>query len=186
MHEGGETLDLSEGVVLGPEAGKLVWLGGMGVRFMIDGSQSGGRFALVEHPILPGALVAPMHTHHDEDEFSFILEGEVGLKLGDRVLTATPGMLVFKPREIPHTFWNAGTQTARLLEMISPAGFEQYFAEMARLLDATNGRPEPERIGALLGRYHLDLHPETLGPIGREHGVRLLPQPEPGFQPPAR
>src|SRR5918995_6466348 len=112
---------------LGPKEGRLVWIGGVGVRFMIDGSQTDGRFSLVEHPLKPRVLAAPMHTHANEDEYSFILEGKVGMQLGARELVAERGTLVFKPRGIAHTFWNAGDSDARLLELISPAGFEQYF-----------------------------------------------------------
>ena len=64
--------------LLPPGGGKLVWLYGLGVRFLVGGEQTGGRFALVEHPIKPRALAAPLHTHTDEDEISYVLEGEIG------------------------------------------------------------------------------------------------------------
>ena len=70
-------------VVLAPGDGKLVWLYDLGVRFMVSGAQTDGRFALVEHPIRPKALAAPLHTHADEDEISYVLEGEVGMQIGD-------------------------------------------------------------------------------------------------------
>ena len=54
-------------------AGTLVWLGGLGVNFKLDGDDTKGAFSIVEHPIEPGTLVPPhMHTH--EDEFSYVLE----------------------------------------------------------------------------------------------------------------
>ena len=115
---------MQDDLVLPPDAGKLVWLHDLGVRFMLSGEQTDGRFALVEHPIRPRALAAPLHTHADEDEISYILEGEVGVQLGERVLRAGPGTLVFKPRGVPHAFWNPGDAPARLLELISPAGLE--------------------------------------------------------------
>ena len=121
-------------IVLSPDEGKRVWFGGLGVRFMIEGAQSGGTFALVEHPIEPRALAAPMLTHEREDEYTHVLEGEVGVQVGDEVCVARPGDLVFKPRGAPHAFWNASDEPARALEIISPAGFEQYFAEIAPLL----------------------------------------------------
>ena len=68
-----------------------------------------------------------MHTHRNEDEYSYVLEGRLGVQLGDEVLEAGPGELVFKPRGVPHAFWNAGDEPLRLLELISPAGFENYF-----------------------------------------------------------
>ena len=74
---------LLENPVLGPEQGESVQMGGLGVRFMIGGEEADGGFALVEHPIAPKALGAPVHTHANEDEYSYVLEGTVGLQLGD-------------------------------------------------------------------------------------------------------
>lgn len=110
-----------EAKVLGPADGKAGQLGGIGVRFMIDGAQSGGGFSLVEHPMPPRALGAPLHRHTREDEYSYVLEGRVGALLGDDVVYGEPGDLIFKPRGQWHSFWNAGDQPARILEIISPA-----------------------------------------------------------------
>ncbi len=115
---------MTTAAVIGPGDGEQVWLMALGVRFLIDGNVTGGRFALVEHPLPARRLGAPMHTRANEDEYSFILRGRVGVQLGDDVLEAGPGDLVLKPRGVPHTFWNAGDDDARLLEIISPAGFE--------------------------------------------------------------
>jgi quercetin dioxygenase-like cupin family protein len=114
-----------------PGDGKMVDLGGSGVRFMIWGEESGGGFTLVEHPIPPRHLAAPMHRHTKEDEYSFVLAGRLGASLGDEVVYADTGDLVFKPRDQWHTFWNAGDSTCRILEIISPAGFEHYFEGVA-------------------------------------------------------
>jgi len=111
-------------LVIPPREGKAVSLGGFGAIFKIPGDSSEGRFSIVEHPIDPGRMVHP-HVHAHEDEFSYILEGEIGARVGDEVLQATTGSYVFKPRGLPHTFWNATTQPARLLELISHAGFEK-------------------------------------------------------------
>ena len=91
---------------------------------------SGEGFSLVEHPIAPRTLGAPMHVHEHEDEYSYVLEGEVGVQIGDEVRYARAGDLVVKPRGIPHAFWNRTDEPARLLEIISPGGFERYFAEL--------------------------------------------------------
>jgi quercetin dioxygenase-like cupin family protein len=111
------------------------WYGdGLGVRFMIDGAETGGNLALVEHPIAPRVLAAPLHTHRHEDEYTYMLKGEVGVQIGDEVRVAWPGDLVLKLRGVPHAFWNAGDAPARALEIISPAGFERYFLELAPLV----------------------------------------------------
>ena len=59
--------------IVGPADGKAGFLGSIGARFMIEGDEAGGRFSLVEHPMSPRALAAPLHRHHNEDEYSFVL-----------------------------------------------------------------------------------------------------------------
>src|SRR2546423_13445022 len=93
--------------ILGPQEGESINLFALGVRFMVDGEATGGAFSLVEHPLPPRALGAPVHTHANEDEYSYVLEGRVGVQLGDEVLEAGPGALGFKPRGISHAFWYA-------------------------------------------------------------------------------
>jgi len=144
-------------------------LGGLGVRFMVSGEESGGGFALVEHPLAPRALAAPMHRHSREDEYSFILEGRVGAKLGDEVVFGEPGDFIFKPRDQWHTFWNAGDTEARLLEIISPAGFEKYFEELVKLF--VSGRPPMEVLAEVRGRYGLETDPGSIAGLVAEHGV---------------
>src|SRR4051812_24438495 len=116
--------------VLGPTEGKAGFLGSIGVRFMIDGATTDGGFSLVEHPMSGHALAAPLHRHLREDEYSYVLEGRMGALLGDEVIEASEGDLVFKPRGQWHTFWNAGDAPGRILEIIAPAGFERFFAEL--------------------------------------------------------
>ena len=71
--------------VVGPKQGKQGFLGSIGVRFMLDGPDAGERFSLVEHPMSPRALAAPLHRHTREDEYTFVVEGTVGCLLGDEV-----------------------------------------------------------------------------------------------------
>ena len=96
--------------VLGPKDGKRGDLGSLGVRFMIGADESGGGFSLVEHPMPPRGLAAPMHRHTHEDEYSYVLEGRVGAKLGDEVVFGEPGDPHLQARNQWHTFWNAVTR----------------------------------------------------------------------------
>ncbi len=107
--------------------------GGLGVQWKIDGPDTGERFSIVHHPIMPRALAAPLHYHHNEDEYSFVLRGTLGALLGDAVVEAGPGTWVHKPRGQWHTFWNAGDTPCEVIEVISPAGFENFFREMAQV-----------------------------------------------------
>jgi mannose-6-phosphate isomerase-like protein (cupin superfamily) len=146
--------------VIGPGDGKAGFLGSIGVRFMINGEDAGGDFSLVEHPLSPRALAAPLHRHTREDEYSFVLEGRMGGLLGDEVVEAGPGELVFKPRNEWHTFWNAGDEPCRILEIIAPAGFEHFFEELVDIGGAL--KAEPEELAELAARYGHELKPETV------------------------
>jgi quercetin dioxygenase-like cupin family protein len=157
--------------LLGPDEGEVVHLRALGVRFMIDGEMTGGAFSLVEHPLPPRALGAPLHTHRNEDEYSYVLEGRVGVQLGPDLLEAGPGDLLFKPRGVAHTFWNAGDQPVRLLELISPAGFENYFRALAPLL-ATTERDEAA-IGEVVARHQLDIDFGSIPALAEQHRLRL-------------
>ncbi len=161
--------------VLGPADGKQGFLGSIGVRFMIDGHESGGGFSLVEHPMSPRALAAPLHRHTREDEYSFVLEGRVGALLGDDVVVGGPGDLIFKPRKQWHTFWNAGDEPARLLEIISPAGFEQFFAELVDLGGLTEA-PE-DAIAVLCAKYELEVDPSSVPGLVERFGLRFPGEP---------
>ena len=131
--------------VVGPDDGREGFLGSIGVRFLIDGFEAGERFSLVEHPMSPRALAAPVHRHTREDEYSFVLQGRMGALLGDDVVEAGPGDLVFKPRNQWHTFWNAGDEPCRILEIISPAGFERFFQELSDMGGVLAADPEARR-----------------------------------------
>ncbi len=164
-------MDNSTKPVLRPDEGQFVHLLALGVRFMIDGERTAGAFSLVEHPLPPRALGSPLHTHRNEDEFSYVLEGQIGLQLGDETLLAKAGDLVFKPRGIPHAFWNAGDEPARLLEIISPAGFENYFRELAPLLAAK--KRDEAAIGQVVAKYDLEIDFATIPLLAERHGLRL-------------
>ena len=157
--------------VLNAAGGTTDWLGGFGIRHMIPGADSRGGFSLVEHPLKPRVLAAPMHRHSREDEYSYVLRGRIGANLGGAVVYGGPGDLIYKPRDQWHTFWNAGEEDASLLEIISPAGFEKYFEELAALVGASGGRPEPAKLAPLAARYGLELDPSTIPGLCAEHGL---------------
>ncbi len=157
--------------IVGPGDGGFVDLGGLGIRFMVEGEETGGQFSLVEHPLEPRALGAPMHRHTNEDEYSYVIEGRMGAQLGEEVVFAEPGDLVFKPRGQWHTFWNAGDEPARLLELISPPGFENYFREMGELV--ADGPPDPEKRAAIAAKHELEVDPDSVPGLVEEHGLRF-------------
>lgn len=157
--------------VLGPDQGESVYFMGLGVRFMIDAETARDGFSMIEHPIDPKSLAAPLHRHENEDEYSYVLEGRVGVQVGDEVLESGPGDLVFKPRGQWHAFWNPGDEPARLLEIISPGGFERYFAEIAPLLPPNRAEPDFEALAGVQARYGLEMEFESAERLVREHGL---------------
>jgi mannose-6-phosphate isomerase-like protein (cupin superfamily) len=161
--------------VLGPQDGKTGFLGSIGVRFMLDGDLSEGGFSLVEHPMSAHALAAPLHRHAREDEYSYVLEGRMGALLGDDVLEAGPGELVIKPRGEWHTFWNAGEAPCRILEIISPAGFEGFFAELVELGGVAAA--DPAALGEMCERFALEMDPSSVPALIERFGVRFPAEP---------
>jgi mannose-6-phosphate isomerase-like protein (cupin superfamily) len=155
--------------VVTPTDGETVEFAGLGVRFMATGEG----VSLVEHPIAPRTLAAPMHVHEHEDEYSYVLEGEVGVQIGDDVIYARPGDLVVKPRGVPHAFWNRTDEPARLLEIISPGGFERYFAELAPLLPPEREAPDFEGLAALQARYGVTMDMDTVATISEREGLTV-------------
>ena len=162
----------SQVIVVAPGQGDLVDLRGLGVQFKIDATQTGGRFSIVEHPIEPRRLVPP-HVHRNEDEYSFVIEGTVGARIGDEFLQGGPGTYIIKPRNVPHTFWNPTDLPARLLEIISPAGFENYFRELGQMI--ASGTFTPERRTELADRYDLpSAGADWIADLKARFGLKLL------------
>jgi mannose-6-phosphate isomerase-like protein (cupin superfamily) len=157
--------------VLGPRDGETLGTPGvMHDRFMISGEDSGGGFALVEHLLPPRALAAPLHRHTREDEYSYVLEGRVGALLGEEEVFGEVDDLIFKPRGQWHTFWNAGDVPARILEIISPGGFEEAFRE----IDAFGEEITLETMAQIANRYGVDADFRGTSPIIERHGLTFF------------
>lgn len=154
---------------IGSRAGKAIDLDSVGVRFMAWTEETGGGFALVEHPIPPRTLVAPAHRHSREDEYSFVLEGRMGALLGDEVIYAEAGEFAFKPRDQWHTFWNPEDTPCRILEIISPGGFEHFFDEIGVAMQSPDFNPA--QMGEIGARYGVEFEPGSVPQLCSEHGL---------------
>jgi mannose-6-phosphate isomerase-like protein (cupin superfamily) len=152
-------------VVKLPDAGDSFDFGGLGVAWKIGAGETGRGFSVVHHPMAPHALAAPLHRHHREDEYSYVLEGRLGALLGDDVVTAGPGAWVHKPRGQWHTFWNAGDTRCTIIEVISPGGFEEYFREVA----ASWG--DLDAFAAINRRYELDMDFDSVPGLCERFGL---------------
>jgi mannose-6-phosphate isomerase-like protein (cupin superfamily) len=155
-----------------PDEGDFFDFGGLGVHWKIDGVHSDRRFAVVHHPIAPHALAAPLHFHHNEDEYSFVLKGSLGALLGENVVVAGAGSWVFKPRGQWHTFWNPEDSPCEIIEIISPAGFENYFREVAA---AWGDVAQFQRINA---KYDLEMDFDSVPRLCERFGL-TFPELEP-------
>lgn len=151
--------------VIPPSERESFDFGGLGVDWKVDGADTADRFAIVHHPMAPRALAAPLHRHRNEDELSYVLTGTLGALLGDDVVTAGPGSWVFKPRGQWHSFWNAGDTRCEIIEIISPAGFENYFREVA----AHWG--DLEAFAEINDRYELDMDFDSVPELCERFGL---------------
>jgi quercetin dioxygenase-like cupin family protein len=154
---------------IAPDEGKVVQLFGVRFNYKVDSTASGGHLAVLEVNIPPGTLVKP-HRHSREDEYSIVLSGTVGARIGDRVQEAGPGSYLVKPRGIPHAMWNATTTSATVVEILSPGGLEDYFEEMAPILER---HAPPDEYYGLAERYGIVIEDAWIEELERTYGVKL-------------
>jgi len=150
---------------IGPDDGEIAGPAGRTDRFMIDGADTGGRLAVVEHTLAPHVLAGPLHRHTREDEYSYVLEGRLAALLGEQEIVAEAGTLVFKPRDQWHTFWNPSDTPTRILELICPAGLEDLFRELGTMDDDY----DPGTLPTLAASYGCELDFEGTELIMQQH-----------------
>src|SRR6202044_1192875 len=115
--------------------GGLRSAGGFWAVFKLSSRTNGGEVSIVEHPFEVGLLTAA-HQHTREDEHSIVLAGEIGFRSDESEVVLGPGGYITKPRGQMHAMWNAGSEPGRIVEIITPGGFENYFRELSELLEA--------------------------------------------------
>jgi quercetin dioxygenase-like cupin family protein len=121
-------------------------MGGYWASVVVPGEATGGRVSLVDLLVEPGGYVVP-HAHAREDEIVQVLDGRIGVRVaGERGWAEAGGQLVAPPG-VPHMFWNAEPEPARLLAIFAPAGFERFFPAAAPLVAA----PGPPDLEGLMG-----------------------------------
>jgi quercetin dioxygenase-like cupin family protein len=142
----------------------------LGTVHKVPSAVTEGRVAIVEHTLPARALAAPLHRHSREDELSIVLAGTIGAQLGEEVVTAGAGSYVFKPRGQWHTFWNAGDDELRFVELLIPGGFEGYFARLSPLLAAA-GAADPAAIQSLAAEYGIEFDFASVTRLCERHGL---------------
>ena len=152
-----------------PGQGKTIMLFAVRFDYKVTSADSGGALAALEVTIPPRTLVKP-HNHSREDEFTVVLAGTVGARVGDRVVEAGAGASMAKPRGTPHAMWNLGPEPARVLEVVSPGGLEDYFEELAPVLRA---KAPPSEYDALAEHYGLTIQNDWIEELERTYKVKL-------------
>ncbi len=156
--------------VVEPDAGDVIWGGPIGTVVKIPSAMTGGGLSVCEMPIAPGFMVPP-HVHADTDEWSYVLEGQVGARVGDDEGTAGPGSWILKPRGVMHTFWNAGPEPARIIELLTPGRFEEFFRRMTDL--AHRDELTDELMGSLAEEYGTTVSMDWVEDIVTRYGVEV-------------
>lgn len=153
------------------DIGKTISLGGTLHTFKLVSADTGGQFALMEAIVQPHVLVMP-HVHTFEDELTIVLEGEGGMRIGDREFQVGPGSYIFIPRGTPHAVWNPTDVPGKAITMFSPAGVEDYFREMGEIYQMSNP-PDFAKLGALGQKYSIRPIMEWVPELSTKYAVKL-------------
>jgi quercetin dioxygenase-like cupin family protein len=139
-------------VVLNRGEGTHLDVLGNAITLLVSGKQTNGAFTVLSGTSPPGGGT-PLHTHHNEDEALYVLEGEYAIQCGAQIVRAGPGSFVFAPRDIPHKLTNVSTGPSTHLGIVSPAGFEGFLEEISQLPPP----PAVEKIVEIAAKYGLEI-----------------------------
>jgi quercetin dioxygenase-like cupin family protein len=156
--------------VVPPDSREVTLVPGFTATVKLAASETGG-ISIVEHTFDPGVLIPP-HRHTREDEISCVIFGEVGFRSDGREVSLGAGGYIVKPRGELHSMWNAGSEPARMIVIISPAGFEKYFIELAEATAAAGGRPDPSVVAPIAERFGLSYDFTEVPGLVARHNLR--------------
>ncbi|MFC5381415.1 cupin domain-containing protein [Aquipuribacter nitratireducens] len=144
-------------------------LDGFLVHELVPATATGGRLAVVDHVLPPRSLASPWHVHARTVEISVVVQGTVGVRIGDEEMTAGPGDVVHKPAGVWHAFWNPGEEQARLVELITPAGFERFFWDLAKSVGAQGS--DLDRIAEVAAEHDIVVDPTSVEWLVSRYGL---------------
>ncbi len=153
-----------------PDGGEVIWSGPIGTTVKASTEFTGGGLSICEMPVAAGYMVPP-HIHHDTDEWSYVLEGRVGARVGNDEFTAEPGSWILKPRGLMHTFWNAGPEPARIIELLTPGRFEQFFRRTAQL--AVRDELSDDIMESLAAEYGTEVSMDWVEELSAKYGLQV-------------
>ena len=152
-------------IALAPGGGDLLSFVGMLLTVKATTETTGGAVAVIEH-LAPRGAGSPLHVHRREDEWFYVLEGEVTFWVGGHVIDAPAGSFVYGPRDVPHTFVVRSEQ-ARFLLVTEPAGFERFVGAVAQPAESRTIPPAPAEPPDL----------ERLVAVAAQHGIEITGPP---------
>jgi quercetin dioxygenase-like cupin family protein len=134
------------------EPGNSFWYVGQLMSALAEGEDTGGRLTVYEI-LFPPDSGPPVHVHEREDEAFYVLEGSLSVRMGDEEFEASAGSFTFQPRSIPHAF-RSSSDGARVLLLVVPSGFENFFHALSRPAEAMAlpppaGSPSPEQMAQM-------------------------------------
>jgi len=151
-----------------------VSVGDLGARLDIARTENEANVAIVEHTLPAHTLAAPLHRHSNEDEISHVLEGEMTVLAGDELTTVPAGESVVKGRDVWHTFWNAGDEPLRFLEIIAPGKFSEFFEEISHIYPFDPANEEAlARFEEICDRYDFEADLESIPKLCEEHDLQM-------------
>lgn len=149
------------------DEGRKLWVADELMTFKATAEDTGGRYALTES-LVPAGGGPPPHIHHREDEAFWVLEGTLEISVGEQRFTGDAGSFVHLPRGVIHSYINVGTEPARFLTWMVPAGLERFFEEVGTPgTDVSSPPPMDEDVI------------RRLVEAARRYGVEIPPPPEP-------
>lgn len=138
--------------VLKPGAGPTLSFLGVELAYKVSSADTAGAWALLEYLAPPRFAGPPLHWHNITTEAFYVLEGTVTFRMGEEVFKGKPGAMVFIPTTVLHTFSNQENEPARFLTFLSPGRFEEYFKELAVLVQSEPSWP-PHDMSKLFALY---------------------------------
>ncbi len=161
-----DTTETPAPIALAPAGGEALWFMGGLTTIKADAAQTAGRVAVTES-FSPRGTGSPLHVHHREDEWFYVIEGELTFWVGGETIVAPAGSFVYGPRDVPHTFI-VSSEEARFLLVVEPAGFEDFVralstpAERLEIPPASGEAPDVDALVAVAAGYGIDI----IGPPG--------------------
>lgn len=141
-----------------PQEQPVIEIGQLSIRYLMDGTLSGAGSGMFELTVAPGARVPPAHSHRDNEEIVYVLEGMLRYSVDDEIRDLKPGERMYTPRGSVHAFSNPHDQPARALIILTPDIGAQYFRDIADVVK-TPGGPNPAKMAEVMTRYGLVLAP---------------------------